>query len=120
MAELVPGVVAGKTGRHTYTEWDQVLMREGAGHPAMNPYRMPANAGCRMDYSRDMCGRSLDILDRTVMIGMHPLHDDRQVADLIHNIDAAARVALGHATLAEVTLRDVGPVDLQKFDSTGN
>jgi dTDP-4-amino-4,6-dideoxygalactose transaminase len=120
MAELVPGVVAGKTGRHTYTEWDQVLMREGAGHPAMNPYLMPANAGCRMDYSRDMCSRSLDILDRTVMIGMHPLHDERQVADLIHNIDAATRVALGHATMAEVTLRDVGPVDLQKFDSIGN
>lgn len=119
MAELAPGVVAGKTGRHTYTEWDQVLMREGAGHPAMNPYLMPANAGCRMDYSRDMCGRSLDILDRTVMIGMHPLHDDTQIADIIHNIDAAARVALAHAGLEDVELRDVGPVDLQKFDSAG-
>jgi dTDP-4-amino-4,6-dideoxygalactose transaminase len=119
MAELAPGVVAGKTGRHTYTEWDQVLMREGAGHPAMNPYLMPANAGCRMEYSRDMCGRSLDILDRTVMIGMHPLHDDAQIADMIHNIDAAARVALGHAQMEEVQLRDVGPVDLQKFDSAG-
>jgi hypothetical protein len=119
MAELAPGVVAGKTGRHTYTEWDQVLMREGAGHPAMNPYRMPANAGCRMDYSRDMCSRSLDILDRTVMIAMHPLHTETQVGDIIHNIDAAARVALGHAELEDVELREVGPVDLQKFDAAG-
>jgi dTDP-4-amino-4,6-dideoxygalactose transaminase len=120
MAELAPGVVAGKTGRHTYTEWDQVLMREGAGHPAMNPYLMPANSGCRMDYSRDMCGRSLDILDRTVMIGMHPLHGDGQIADIIHNIDAAARVALGHAEPADVELRPVAPVDLQKFDAAGS
>jgi hypothetical protein len=94
-------------------------MREGAGHPAMNPYRMPANAGCRMDYSRDMCGRSLDILDRTVMIAMHPLHTETQVGDIIHNIDAAARVALGHAELEDVELREVGPVDLQKFDAAG-
>jgi dTDP-4-amino-4,6-dideoxygalactose transaminase len=24
--KIFPGVIAGKTGRHTYTEWDQVLM----------------------------------------------------------------------------------------------
>jgi hypothetical protein len=53
------------------------------------------------------------------MIGMHPLHDDGQVADMIHNIDAAARVALGHAELADVDLRQVAPVDLQKFDAAG-
>ena len=28
--EIMPAVIAGKTGRHTYTEWDQVLMGEGA------------------------------------------------------------------------------------------
>ncbi len=94
-------------------------MREGAGHPAMNPYLMPANAGCWMDYSRDMCSRSLDILERTVMIAMHPLHDDAQIADIIHNIDAAARVALGDAELEDAELREVGPVDLEKFDSAG-
>ena len=41
---LCPSVIAGKTGRHTYTEWDQVLVGAGAAHPAMNPYNMPANA----------------------------------------------------------------------------
>jgi hypothetical protein len=40
-------VIAGKTGRHNYTEWDQVLMGAGAAHPAMNPFNMPANAACR-------------------------------------------------------------------------
>ena len=44
-------MIAGKTGRHTYTEWDQILFGAGAAHPAMNPYNMPANAECRQSYS---------------------------------------------------------------------
>ena len=55
---LFPSVVAGKTGRHNYTEWDQVLMGEGAAHPAMNPFTMPQNAECRRAYSKDMCAGS--------------------------------------------------------------
>ena len=35
-------MIAGKTGRHNYTEWDQILIGEGAAHAAMNPYNMPA------------------------------------------------------------------------------
>ena len=40
-SKLFPSVVAGKTGRHNYTEWDQILMGAGAAHPAMNPFTMP-------------------------------------------------------------------------------
>src|SRR5262245_51162821 len=58
-AKIVPSVIAGKTGRHTYTEWDQILLGAGAAHPAMNPYNMPANAACCRTYSKDMCARSL-------------------------------------------------------------
>ena len=54
-SEIFPSVIAGKTGRHTYTEWDQVLIGAGAAHPAMNPYLMPANQGLRITYSRDQC-----------------------------------------------------------------
>jgi hypothetical protein len=111
-----PSVIPGKTGRHNYTEWDQVLMGEGAAHPAMNPYRMPANAGCRMTYSKDMCARSLDILNRTVMVPTHPLHGSDEIDDMIRNIDVAARVALGDITAEEAEIRNAKPVDLQKFD----
>ena len=104
-AELAPGVVVGQTGRHNYTEWDQVLMGAGAGHPAMNPFTMPANAECRKTYAKDMCARSLEILDRTVMIATHPDHTDAEIADLTHNIDVAARVALGAARLEDEALR---------------
>jgi dTDP-4-amino-4,6-dideoxygalactose transaminase len=115
-AELAPGVVIGQTGRHNYTEWDQVLMGAGAGHPAMNPFTMPANAACRKTYAKDMCARSLEILDRTVMIATHPDHTDAEIADLTHNIDVAARVALGAARLEDEALRQTKGVDAQKFD----
>jgi dTDP-4-amino-4,6-dideoxygalactose transaminase len=115
-AKIVPSVIAGKTGRHTYTEWDQILLGAGAAHPAMNPYNMPANAACRRTYSKDMCARSLEILDRTVMVATHPAHTEQETADIIHNIGIAARHVLGGVPLAEADLRRAAPVDAQKFD----
>ena len=115
-AELTPSVVVGRTGRHTYTEWDQVLMGAGAAHPAMNPFNMAANAECRKSYSKDMCAKSLEILERTVMVATHPEHTAAEIADIIHNIDAAARVALGATPLEAADLRAAAPVDSQKFD----
>ena len=61
--------------------------------------------------------RSLDILNRTVMVAMNPAHGDAEIDDMIHNIDAAARVALENASLDDVEVRKAAPVDLQKFDS---
>jgi dTDP-4-amino-4,6-dideoxygalactose transaminase len=118
-AEICPSVIAGKTGRHTYTEWDQVLIGAGAAHPLMNPYLMPANRGLRTTYSRDQCAGSLDILDRTVMVATNPEHSESEVEDIIHNIGVAARVALGGAALDAGDLREVAPVDAQKFDIAG-
>jgi dTDP-4-amino-4,6-dideoxygalactose transaminase len=114
--KIFPSVIAGKTGRHNYTEWDQVLSGEGAAHPAMNPYTMPANAECRRTYTSDMCAGSLEILNRTVMVPTHPLHTPEETGDMIHNIAIAARVALGGMPLAEADLRRARPVDKQKFD----
>jgi dTDP-4-amino-4,6-dideoxygalactose transaminase len=115
--EIFPSVIAGKTGRHTYTEWDQVLMGEGAAHPAMNPYLMPANAECRKTYSKDMCASSLDILNRTVMVATNPRHSEQEIADIIHDIGIAARVALGGMPIEEADLRAAVAVDVQKFDT---
>jgi dTDP-4-amino-4,6-dideoxygalactose transaminase len=114
--KIFPSVIAGKTGRHNYTEWDQVLSGEGAAHPAMNPYNMPANAECRRSYSKDMCLGSLEILNRTVMVATHPLHNAETISNTIHNIGVAARVVLGGMQLDEGDLRKAQPVDRQKFD----
>jgi dTDP-4-amino-4,6-dideoxygalactose transaminase len=111
-----PSVIAGETGRHTYTEWDQVLMGAGAAHPLMNPYEMPANAECRRTYSKEMCQPSLDILAKTVLIATSPLHTDEDIADIIHNIGVATRVALGDLPPEEAAVRNVKPIEVQKFD----
>lgn len=59
------------TGRHVYTEWDPILKKQGAHHPSLNPYNLPENRDADIDYSRDMCASSLDILSRAVLIGTH-------------------------------------------------
>ena len=119
-ARLCPSVIAGKTGRHTYTEWDQVLIGAGAAHPAMNPYNMPANAECRKTYSRDMCARSLDILNRTVMVATHPKHGER--GNRRHHSQhrhggtgGAWRASPGRGGVPRGP-----PVDVQKFDIMGD
>ncbi len=115
-AGVFPSVIAGKTGRHTYTEWDQVLMGMGAAHAAMNPYNHPDNAGCRRSYSADMCARSLDILNRTVMVPMHPNHSAAEVDAIIHNVEVAARVVLGGAEAEAANVLPTSAIDVQKFD----
>ena len=40
----------------------------------------------------------------------------QEIADTIHNIEVAARVALGGMSRDEADLRNVQPVDAQKFD----
>jgi dTDP-4-amino-4,6-dideoxygalactose transaminase len=111
-----PSVIAGKTGRHTYTEWDQVLMGEGAAHPLMNPYTMPANAECRRSYSRDMCAHSLQILNRTILVPTHPLHTAEDIENIIHNIKAATRVALAGVKREEADVRKGEALDAIKYD----
>ncbi len=117
--EIFPSVISGKTGRHTYTEWDQVLIGAGAAHPAMNPYLMPQNAECRKEYSKDMCAGSLEILNRTVMVATNPKHTDQDIENMIHDIGVAARVVLGGMSLDEAELRGAEAVDAQKFDIAG-
>ncbi len=90
---LVGGTICGKTGRHVYTEWDPIFANQGAHHPALNPFELPQNQGCRRTYTKDMCARSLDLLNRTVMVGNHPDRTPEQVAALIAKVkDAAAQV----------------------------
>lgn len=51
------------------------------------------------------------------MVAMHPRHGEGEIADMIHNIEAAARVALEGIPADQVELRSADPVDLEKFDT---
>lgn len=71
-AEGVYGVLPIDTGKHVYTNWTPIMEKRGALHPAMDPYKMEANSECNMDYSMDMCPKTLDLLARTVYISINP------------------------------------------------
>ena len=92
--ESAGGAVLAHTGRHNYTEWDPILAKQGAHHPALNPFNLPQNANCRMEYSKDMCSRSLDILARTVLVGIRPDHSEADIRALAEKINRAAEQVL--------------------------
>ena len=96
-AEMTKGTVALNTGRHVYTEWDPILDHRGAHHPALNPFNLPENQECRMDYSAEMCQLSLDILAKTVFIQTHPDNTDDDVDTLIRTIHEASQQVLAPA-----------------------
>lgn len=116
-ARMVPCVVAGKTGRHTFTQWDPVLMHEGSAASALNPYTLPENAECRKEYAEDMCSRSLEILNRTIMVATHPHHSPEDTADIIHDLEMASRVVFSGADARDLDFRKRESVDYQKFDA---
>ncbi len=60
------------TGKHVYVNWEPILEKRGAHHPALNPFNLPQNAGLNMEYSKDMCPQTLEILKTTVFIPMNP------------------------------------------------
>ena len=93
-AKAVGCGIAGRTGRHVYTDWDPIFDLKGAHHPALNTFLLRENAACRKTYTRDMCARSLDLLNRTVMIGTHPDMKAAQVRSTISRIRRAARAVL--------------------------
>jgi len=54
------------SSRHIYTNWLPIL-EQRAAHPRMNPYQW---ADTKIEYTPDMCVRSLDILKRTCRISL--------------------------------------------------
>jgi hypothetical protein len=79
------------TGRHVYTRWDPILRKQGAHHPALNPFNLAENKALNIEYTEDMCPKSLDILSRAVLIGMHPDNDQEKVNAIADAIRRAAQ-----------------------------
>lgn len=81
------------TGRHVYTRWDPILRKQGAHHPSLNPFNLAENKALNIEYSEDMCPKSLDILSRSVLIGMHPDNDQGKVDEIAKAIRSAAQLS---------------------------
>ena len=90
-AEDVGGGILRKTGRHNFTDWEPILNRRGSHHPMLNAFDLPQNADCRTYYDPKMCSKSLDILSRTVMIGLNAEDSEEEVDLRIEKIREAAK-----------------------------
>lgn len=67
------------TGKHVYSNWEPVLEHRVGHHPRMNPFEFPENKYLRLNYAKDMCPKTLDILSRTVFITINPDWTDEDV-----------------------------------------
>jgi len=104
--------IAGKTGRHNYTEWDQILLKEGSFHQSLNPYKLSQNKKCRMNYSKNMCKSSLEILNKTIMIPTDPKNTKKDINHTIRNIK---RAALAYINNENIKIKQKA-MDKGKFD----
>ena len=109
---IFPAAVAGKTGRHNYTEWDQILLKEGSFHQSLNPFKLSQNKKCRMKYSKDMCKSSLEILNKTIMIPTDPKNTKKDIDNTIRDIK---RAALAYINKESIKIKQK-PIDKGKFD----
>ncbi len=60
------------TGKHVYKNWTPIMNKNGAFHPAFDPFKMEANKNLNHNYSPDMCAKSLDFLRRAVYVSVNP------------------------------------------------
>jgi dTDP-4-amino-4,6-dideoxygalactose transaminase len=72
VSEGVKGTVLINSDKHVYANWEPILSKRGSHHPALNPFNLPQNKDLNMNYSKDMCPRTLDILKRTVIVFINP------------------------------------------------
>lgn len=77
------------TGKHIYTNWTQIMEKRGALHPAMDPFKMKENQGLQMDYTMDMCPKTLDYLARTAYVSINPDWTGEEVEKIAENVNKA-------------------------------
>jgi dTDP-4-amino-4,6-dideoxygalactose transaminase len=87
-------------GRHVYMNWEVLMSKRGAHHPDQDPFRHPKNAATVPHYHKDMLPKTLDILRRTVKIGVNPNWTDKEVEGVAGAIRDAAASAVAKETAA--------------------
>ncbi|MBM3948061.1 MAG: glutamine--scyllo-inositol aminotransferase [SAR202 cluster bacterium] len=92
-AEGVPvGTIynAGIPDRHIYSAWDSILNKR-SHHPSGYPWKDPAYRG-DVQYSKDMCPQTLDLLGRTLLLNFNMNMAEehaRAMARALNKVDAA-------------------------------
>ena len=80
----------GIPDRHIYTAWESILEKR-SHHPSGYPWKDPAYVG-DVEYSKDMCPATLDLLGRTLLFDFHMNMDAghaRAMAAALNKVDRA-------------------------------
>ena len=80
----------GFPDRHIYTYWDSILEKR-SHHPSGYPWNDPNYKG-NVEYSKDMCPQTLDILGRSLRFDFNmnmTVEHARLMADALNKVDAA-------------------------------
>lgn len=73
------------SGRHVYSNWDPILERRAAYHPAVDPLHS-TEAGRAQRYTPDMLPRTLEHLARTVSIGTGIGWSEKEVREVAKGV----------------------------------
>lgn len=81
-------------GRHIYNNWAAIMQKKGAYNDKMNPFLMEANKNLNMNYTEDMCQKTLDILYSTTVIFINPDWTEEEFQKIASDIRRAAEKVL--------------------------
>lgn len=90
-AEGVNGSQPLYTGKHVFKNWISFVEKRGAINPLFDPFKLEANKDIKPDYSEESYKKTLDIIGRSVYIGIDPNATKEQLDEKI----AAIKKALG-------------------------
>ena len=86
-ADKTGAMIPGYCGRHVYNDWKPVLEKKGAFHPLMNPFNFEVNKN--VEYSENMCEKSLTILKKCAHISIDCDWTEAQVKEVAEKIKNA-------------------------------
>ncbi len=86
-ADKTGAMIPGYCGRHVYNDWKPILEKKGAFHPLMNPFNFEVNKN--VEYSEDMCEKSLVILKKCAHISIDPDWTEAEVKEIAQKIKNA-------------------------------
>lgn len=86
--------ILSNMGRHIYSNWESIMLKRGAVNPKNDPFLRPENQGLNMNYTPDMCQKTIDLLARTVILFINPDWTDDERQKKIDELKAAAAKVL--------------------------
>ncbi|MBR6552610.1 MAG: DegT/DnrJ/EryC1/StrS family aminotransferase [Clostridia bacterium] len=86
-ADKFGAMIPGYCGRHVYNDWKPILEKKGAFHPRMNPFNFEENKN--VEYSEDMCAKSLTILKKCAHVSIDPDWTEAQIKEVAEKVKGA-------------------------------